>query len=112
MAIINHIIRWRAWAGAVSSAGDFAGGRTLARLIGAHLVAFERLEAATGNKSADHEEFDARLALVLYLPRNSREAEAKQRYMDRSPPFRDGWCEDCAGFVRAMIRQLCIPQAG
>ncbi|MDZ5448642.1 hypothetical protein [Labrys sp. ZIDIC5] len=56
--------------------------------------------------AAEGEEFEARLSLALYVPRNTAEAAAKREYIDNSPPFRDGWCSDNAEFVDAMIARL------
>lgn len=56
--------------------------------------------------AADEDEFKARLALVIYAPRNDEEALAKREYIEKSPPFRDGWCSDNTNFVEAMIEHL------
>lgn len=51
-------------------------------------------------------EFDARLRLVMHVPASTEEAQVKADYIETSPPFRDGWCEDCPDFVRAVIDRL------
>lgn len=47
----------------------------------------------------------ARLELVLYRPRTAWEAQRKARYISRSLPFRDGWCDN-EGFVAALIARM------
>jgi hypothetical protein len=57
-------------------------------------------------EAAEKKEFETRLSLAVYVPRNAAEANAKKEYIEKSPPFRDGWCSDSAQFVTAMIARI------
>lgn len=57
-------------------------------------------------EAAAMEEFDTRLSLAVYAPRNAAEANAKREYIENSPPFREGWCSDNTELVDAMIARI------
>ena len=59
--------------------------------------------------AAEEQEFEARLSLAVYAPRNAAEAAMKRAYIEQSPPFREGWCSDNPEFVKAMIARLGEP---
>jgi hypothetical protein len=51
-------------------------------------------------------ETEARVEIVMYAPRNPSEVKLKANYIDKSTPFRDGWCYD-EDFLDALLKRAC-----
>jgi hypothetical protein len=78
--------------------------------IEAREQSFGLIDADKAFDAANEDEFAARLALVLFAPRDEREAAIKRRYFDESPPFSDGFW-DTEKFAEALMDHLCLAPA-
>lgn len=65
-----------------------------------------RMAAREVTDRAQREEFDARLALAVYVPRSNQEAYVKRKYIETSEPFGDGTCIEGSEFVDAIIAKI------
>jgi len=79
------------------------------RTLAAHYDAAGLNKAGTALHDAEEEEYQARLVLIMAVPADAAEVEARSAYCATSDPFFENWTEeDSARIVRDMLKGIAV----